>query len=315
MPDTRTIRTIEGGGTSLSAYVAQHRGQLRDDLLADGSVLFRDFGVHELGAFDDTVRALSGAPLAYAERSSPRSPIQGHIYTSTDYPANEEIFFHNENSYQLSWPMALYFHCVEPPHTLGATALADIRTVYELIDPAVREEFADRGWQVVRNFRDGLGLSWRDVFGTDDRGEADRYCAANGIETLWLDDGTLRTTATRSAVHTHPSTKEHVWFNHATFFHVTSLEPEVCSTLRELFRDDEMPTNTFYGDGAPIPDDVLDHLRDCYRKASYRFDYRRGDVLVIDNMLTAHSREPFTGPRRIAVAMAEAYAADRNRGD
>ncbi|MFJ8027014.1 hypothetical protein [Streptomyces sp. NPDC096311] len=29
------------------------------------------------------------------------------------------------------------------------------------------------------------------------------------------------------------------------------------------------------------------------------------DVLVVDNMLAAHGREPFTGPRKIAVAMAE----------
>ncbi|MBJ7002394.1 TauD/TfdA family dioxygenase [Streptomyces griseofuscus] len=314
MSDTRGIRTIEGEGGSLAAYVSQHRAKLRDDLSTDGSVLFRGFAVQDLGAFDDTVRALSGPPLAYAERSSPRSPIQGHIYTSTDYPANEEIFFHNENSYQLSWPMTLYFHCLEPPHTLGATALSDIRTVHELIDPAVREEFSSRGWQLVRNFRDGLGLGWRDVFGTDDPGDADRYCAKNGIETRWLDDGTLRTTATRSAVHTHPSSGEPTWFNHATFFHVTSLEPEVRGTLRELFRDEELPANTFYGDGEPIPDDVLEHLRDCYRRASYRFDYQRGDVLVIDNMLTAHSREPFTGPRRIAVAMAEAYDS-RGHGD
>jgi Taurine catabolism dioxygenase TauD, TfdA family len=54
-----------------------------------------------------------------------------------------------------------------------------------------------------------------------------------------------------------------------------------------------------------IADDVVEHLRSCYRAATTRFDYQEHDVLIIDNMLTAYGREPFTGPRKIAVAMAE----------
>ncbi|CAM5721583.1 TauD/TfdA family dioxygenase OS=Streptomyces alboniger OX=132473 GN=CP975_33860 PE=4 SV=1 [Streptomyces alboniger] len=78
-----------------------------------------------------------------------------------------------------------------------------------------------------------------------------------------------------------------------------------------MLGEENLPSQTYYGDGEPIPDDVMDHLRACYRTASTRFDYRADDVLVIDNMLVSHGREPFTGPRRIAVAMAEPYTPDR----
>ncbi|MFN2414368.1 MAG: TauD/TfdA family dioxygenase, partial [Pyrinomonadaceae bacterium] len=32
-----------------------------------------------------------------------------------------------------------------------------------------------------------------------------------------------------------------------------------------------------------------------------------GDVMMLDNFLSSHGREPFAGPRRILVAMAELY--------
>jgi alpha-ketoglutarate-dependent taurine dioxygenase len=77
-----------------------------------------------------------------------------------------------------------------------------------------------------------------------------------------------------------------------------------------MFGAEGLPANTYYGDGGEIPADVMDHLRAAYRAASVRFDYQRDDVLVVDNMTAAHGREPFTGPRKIAVAMAEAHTPD-----
>ncbi|ASW55446.1 TauD/TfdA family dioxygenase [Plantactinospora sp. KBS50] len=288
---------------------------IRRRLRTHGAVLLRGFDIGGVDGFDGAVRTLAGTPLAYTERSSPRSTIKGQIYTSTDYPPGEEIFLHNENSYQARWPLTLFFHCVRPPETLGATPLADTREVLRSIDPAVRDEFAARGWMVVRNFSDGYGVPWQQAFGTDDRAAVEAYCTANGMVPEWVGRNSLRTRARRRAVHRHPVTGETVWFNHLTFFHVTTLAPDVCAALREMVDEADLPTNSYYGDGATIPDDVVAHLRDCYRAAQRRFDWQRDDLLLVDNMLAAHGREPFTGPRRIAVAMAEAYDDEDTGGD
>ncbi|MFC1444071.1 TauD/TfdA family dioxygenase [Streptacidiphilus sp. N1-10] len=293
-------------GAGIHDYLTRNRDALRALLTERGALLLRGFAVGGVDGFDGTVRAFSGRPpLAYAERSSPRSTIKGQVYTSTDYPPDEEIFLHNENSYQAVWPRTLFFYCVEPAATLGATPLADIRQVLRAIDPEVRAEFERRGWQVVRNFQPGFGVPWQEAFNTSDRDGVAAYCKERRIEAEWRPDGGLRTTAVRQAVHRHPVSGEPVWFNHATFFHVSTLAPEVGAGLRTIFADEDLPTNTFYGDGGAIPDAVTEHLRAVYRSASVRFDWQRDDVLVVDNMLAAHGREPFTGPRRIAVAMAE----------
>ncbi len=43
------------------------------------------------------------------------------------------------------------------------------------------------------------------------------------------------------------------------------------------------------------------------------FPWRTGDVLMLDNMLTAHARDPFEGPRKVVVAMAQSYTVPRDR--
>src|SRR5204862_7626649 len=137
----------------------------------------------------------------------------------------------------------------------------------------------------------------------------ERYCRGRGITWDWLPGGGLRTTAVREAVHTHPVTGEKVWFNHATFFHVTTLAKDIREGLLSIFAEEDLPSNTYYGDGGRIPDEVIDHLRACYRTASTRLDWQFDDILVVDNMTAAHAREPYTGPRKLAVAMAEPYPA------
>jgi hypothetical protein len=44
-----------------------------------------------------------------------------------------------------------------------------------------------------------------------------------------------------------------------------------------------------------------------YEACAVRFDWQKGDVILLDNMLVAHARDPFEGPRKIVVAMGDMY--------
>lgn len=304
--DGRQLPAIIEGDEALTEVVGAERDRIREILTERGAVLFRGFDVGGVDGFTGAVRLLSGNPLEYNERSSPRTVIKGRVFTSTDYPQNESIFLHNECAYQTSWPLKVYFYCIEPPATLGATPLADIRAVSRLIDAEIRAEFAERGWMHVRNFHPDIGGSWQDFYQTQDRAAVESYCAREGIEVQWGEDDGLRTTAVRRAIHAHPVTSEELWFNHATFFHLSTLAAEYRDGLIEMFGEADVPNSTYYGDGAAIPDEVVEHLRQCYLAAQVRTDWQRDDILLVDNMLAAHGREPYTGQRRIAIAMAEA---------
>jgi len=132
-----------------------------------------------------------------------------------------------------------------------------------------------------------------------------------GIEVEWKPNNGLRTRQRGPAIVRHPHTGEEVWFNHATFFHVTTLPAAIREPLMRNFGPMDLPTNTFYGDGEPIESDTLETLRRAYLDSLVRYTWQQGDVLYLDNMLCVHGREPYSGPRTILTGMAEAlYARD-----
>ena len=292
-------------GVDLNLWAVGNREFIEASLLKHGGLLFRNFKVNGATEFEQFITAVSGAPLEYRERSSPRSQVSGNIYTSTDHPANQSIFLHNENSYQQTWPLKIFFFCDTPARDGGETPIADVRKVYARLDPALRAHFARKRWMYIRNFGDGLGLPWQSVFQTTDKTVVEEHCHQHEIEVEWKDGDRLRTRAVRQAVARHPRTGELVWFNHATFFHVTTLQPELRAALLQEFAEDDLPTNTCYGDGTQIEPETLDQLRAAYERETVVFKWQQGDILLLDNMLAAHGRGPYAGPRKILVGMAE----------
>ncbi|MGV9284490.1 TauD/TfdA family dioxygenase [Streptomyces sp. NPDC003730] len=277
-------------------------GEMDTALHDQGAVLLRGLPA-DLTLFDEITRLVGGSPLQYTERSTPRSEVQGAIYTSTEYPADQSIPMHNETSYSENWPRLLFFLCAVPAETGGATPVADSREVYRLLPAEVRERFAE-GVVYVRSFREGLGLSWQEAFQTEDRAAVEQYCTEHGQLFEWTDEG-LRTSHRRPAWQVEPRTGETVWFNQAHLFHATSLEPDVLEALLSLYTEEDLPRHAYHGDGSGIDKADLDVIRKVYEQVTFDFPWQTGDVMVINNMLTAHGRQPFTGSRRTLVSMTD----------
>ncbi|WNZ08517.1 TauD/TfdA family dioxygenase [Streptomyces sp. 11x1] len=295
----------------LPRWIRAHK-ELVDDLAhRAGAVLFRGFGVANAAEFRTVMAALSDEVLSYGERSSPRTHVEDNIYTSTEHPADQHILLHNEQSYTDNWPLRIVFCCERPADRGGRTPLADSRRVLAALSPATVEKFERLGVQYVRNYIPGISLSWQETFQTEDRAEVAAYCTAAGISVEWCEGDQLRTRQVRPAVHRHPKTGERTWFNHALFFHVTSLPEEVSAGLRAAFGDEDLPYHTFYGDGTPIEDETIAELRAAFNAATTGFDWERGDVMLVENMITAHAREPFEGSRRILAAMCDPVGSTR----
>ncbi|HEY0603234.1 MAG TPA: TauD/TfdA family dioxygenase [Herpetosiphonaceae bacterium] len=291
-------------GVDLVAWAGNNQQLIATLLQQHGGILFRNFNLQAAETFDRLVAAAVGDALPYQERSSPRSQVQKHIYTSTEHPADQSIFLHNEQSYNLTFPQHIAFCCLTAARHGGETPIADCRKVFESIDPQIRERFLRQNYMYVRNYGGGMGLSWQDAFQTDDRERVQQYCQANQIAVEWLSADRLRTRQVRRVAAAHPQSGAMTWFNHLTFFHVSTLEPQARIAVQAEFSEADLPSNTYYGDGSPIEPEVLDHLRAAYHQATVTFPWQNGDVLLLDNMLVAHGRAPFGGPRSVVVAMA-----------
>jgi alpha-ketoglutarate-dependent taurine dioxygenase len=294
-------------GVDLVSWAEGHRDEIDRLLLEHRGLLFRGFDVESPEAFNAFVQASSsGDLLQYKDRSTPRHAVTGRVYVSTIYPPDQSIRLHNEGTYWYAWPLKIYFCCIVAPAERGATPICDVREVYDRIDPAVREELERRKIMYVRNYNQGVGLTWQEVYQTEDRKEVEEYCHANRIELEWLEDGRLRTRQIRPAVRRHPVTGDKLWFNHGAFFHISSQEPTVREELLTSYGEENLPYATYFGDGRRIPDAAVANIRDAYEQAKIVFPWKRGDVLLLDNMTVAHGREPYSGARQIVVAMVDA---------
>jgi alpha-ketoglutarate-dependent taurine dioxygenase len=236
--------------------------------------------------------------------------VSGNVYTPVFYAPEMRLLWHNENSFNHSWPSKIWFACARPAAEGGETPVVDSREVYRRLPPEVREPFEEKGVMYVRNYGSGLGLDWRAVFRTDDKAEVERVCEQDRFELEWRDNDRLRTRCVRPAVVRHPSTGEPSWFNQAQHFHVACLDPETRESLSELLAPEDFPRACYFGDGSEIPDDFMTTILDVYREIELAFPWQKGDVMLVDNILAAHGRNPFRGERKILVTMGDMMSYD-----
>ena len=298
---------------NLVIWAANNRSFIEDQLLQHGAILFRGFKVRSAASFQDFIEAVSGASLEYMERSSPRSQISGHIYTSTDYPPDQVIFLHNEQSYNLTFPMKIYFYCEKEAEEGGETPIADCRKVIKRISPQILDRFRQNKYMYVRNYEKGVGLSWQEVFQTTSPGQVEEYCLKNQIEWEWKTGGRLRTRQVREVTARHPRSGEEIWFNHMTFFHKGTLSEEVREAMEAEYGEEGMPNQTYYGDGREIEREVMEEIREAYEEEKVKVKWERGDVMMLDNMMSSHGRERYRGERKVLVGMAEPFTRDENK--
>ena len=297
----------EAEDVDLASWASANRPEVLEKLSKAGATLFRGFKIESLPQFRAFTQSICPELIEYGERSSPRTKIDDGVYTSTDHPADQPIQLHNEQSYTLNWPMKIWFFCMQPSLTGGCTPIADSRKILKRLKPQTVEKFSRKQIMYMRNYGDGLGLHWPEVFQTTDKSVVEQHCREAAIEFEWKDGNRLRTRQVRPAIRTHPYTGEESWFNHMLFFHITSLPPSVRDAFVSGIKEEDFPFNTYYGDGSPIEPAVLEEVREAYAQETVAFPWQKGDILMVDNMLAAHGREPFTGPRKIMVAMAELF--------
>ncbi|MEU6200234.1 TauD/TfdA family dioxygenase [Streptomyces sp. NPDC047061] len=269
------------------------------------ALVFRGFGVTRAG-LEEVMDLLLPNRLAYVHGNSPRTKVGENVYTSTEYPQEYTISMHNEMSYAHRWPARLLFFCDREPATGGATPVVDGVRWLAALDPEVRDAFA-RGVRYSQNLHGGRGLgkSWQETFETESRGEVETFLKDAEAEWEWRQDGGLRVTQLRPATARHPVTGTEVWFNQADQWHAAGLGSETAAALYQIMPAEDLPQSVTFADGSPIPDHHVTQIRDRGLESAVDVDWRTGDLMLIDNMLVGHGRRPFTGPRRVLVAMSD----------
>ncbi|HEX8639265.1 MAG TPA: TauD/TfdA family dioxygenase [Pyrinomonadaceae bacterium] len=287
--------------TDVSTEIIEAREFFNAELLAHGALLFRGFDIESIEEFENFARSFAEKDLLdYAGGVSPRVSMSKGVYTSTEYPPHLTLSLHNELSYSANYPQRLYFFCAVAPEIGGETTVGDSRRILQSVDSKIVDLFKSKNIRYDRNLSGeaGTGYSWQDAFETADRQAVENHCRKIGAEYEWKPDGGLRVSQTRPATTVHPQTGEEIWFNQADGFHPSNLDNETYELMKGNFRLD-----AFFGDGSPLEISMLEHVREVLRAETVPVKWQQGDILIVDNLLSAHGRMPFSGARKIVLAM------------
>ncbi|MFK4102041.1 TauD/TfdA family dioxygenase [Streptomyces sp. NPDC019531] len=301
-PGTPPILHAKSVGDPAS-WAAEHHDPLHALVLEHGSVLVRGLGLADPATTEAVFRRLAEGLMPDREPFAPRRRYADGVYSSTKWPPNQQMCMHHEISYGLEFPSVLLYACLEAPGSGGATALADASAVLRDLPRDLVSRFEREGWMLTRAYHEDIGASVEEAFGTGDREAVERYCRRHAIEFAWQSDGSLHTRQRRGAVLRHSDSGLPCWFNQIAFLNEWTMEPEVHEYLVEMYGADGLPFNTRFGDGDPIDVDVVRTINEVYDTHTVREPWQDGDLLLVDNIRTAHGREPFEGPREVLAAL------------
>jgi len=300
---------------SAVAWAAAHSDELQALAARAGVVLLRGFQIETAQAFRSICSAIESDLREYTGGDSPRTDVTDKVYTSTEYDASLEVFLHNELSYAGWSPRLVFFGCLIPALEGGETQIADGREIYKALPAEILERFESRGICYLQHLWDangepGVGKSWQETFGTEDRNAVEGYLQRSNMTWQWTDFG-IRTRAEHPAVVADPLTGEICWRNQADQWHrlyagvKTSFggdgDPRFDSTTAG---EESLGNHVTFGDGSEIDVDDLKTVRRAAQSVEVAFPWQAGDMMVINNFLAMHGRKPYVGPRRVLVAMA-----------
>ena len=286
-------------------FVTANRESLLEKATKHGAVLLRDIGVQSVEDFDSVVQALSLDNFPYKKSLSNAVRINrtDRVFSANEAPPAVQIFFHHEMAQTPLFPKWILFSCEIAPQSGGATPLCRSDVLYQRLKQQC-PEFVDRCEQLGLRYSNvmpgnddpesGMGRSWASTLGVEDREAAEARLAELNYSWEWNENGELRARTPPL-----PAVME-LADGRKTFFN--QLIAAYCGWKDE--RND--PSKAIqHGEGTLLDADAVRTAAAIADEITFMMRWQVGDVVLIDNTVVMHAREPFEGKRKVVASLAE----------
>lgn len=307
--------------SSVEALQADGEGVLTRKLAQHGTLLFRDVPIRDAADFSRFAHAFGYRPHEIIGIVVDRPVVAPNVAPANEAPKEVLIYNHNESPQVPHAPEYIFFYGHRAPSGRGGET--PISSSLELFERARGEmpEFVDdlaaKGilstvrYSVDRQYAGGSTL--RQAFGKDVADGDDeatrrakmeaqiaRYGRGPHTTWEWSGDGTeLVLTHRLPAVRTQQGTG------------LPSLFTGLAAYYRRQQLDVEggrrASVEQLYGDGSVIPERYLARLAAITDEIRVLHRWQRGDVLVYDNVISQHGREPWEGEQGDRVVYASLF--------
>lgn len=302
-------------------WAEAYQEELRALMFSQGAILLRGFPINSAEDFGEVVKSVIGRELIEYIGEGSRKTVAKGVYTSTEAPPEFKIPLHNELTCTINPVDYICFYCdIAPEPGTGQTIIG--RTEDVTIEMMMRAHIWDLfDGKIMRyisrhppegNFFTSINpthRTWPQVFNTDDRGEVERICKLKGYDYKW-DGDWLEITRRVPAIWQADRYFDHpYWFNQLHLYHWNARIHggwlnHVFATYIYITPSTRQYDITF-DDGSPIAEEIVYEIYDILDEKTIKFDWEKGDALLLDNHKALHGRAPYVGQRRILVTMVQ----------
>jgi alpha-ketoglutarate-dependent taurine dioxygenase len=312
--------------SAMQSFAAEHGSAIRAHLANTGCVLLRGFPVYGAQDFEYLLDGLE-IPLgdSYEGGASPRNAVSGKTFTSTEASGNFLITPHNEMCYLPQRPSSIAFYCEVEPQRYGETPIFNSREMArdlpgELTKKMQRLGMLYRRYAAKRPRYSNVEKTQKQVFGTDKREDVQRILDRIQARSEWDEKGNLVFDVHMPAFVRHPQNGQDcmnlVIFNRYAHGLDTAFFKERWNPLKLFLMNAAIGyaqskprvfMRTLWGDGAELSREETQTLLHTAWRHSVLFRWKKGDVLILDNILWGHGRLNVQGSRRIIAALGQSY--------
>lgn len=308
------LKVQNGQGASIEQWAERSRDIIDEaykKYKEDGTavaVLFRKLPINTLEDFTKWLKGLKFDYVPYVEPTGLTPQISEYVRMGSGDSAKYTIEPHNENAYMSKYSKIFTVYVFQKARRGGETGIVDNREIATKLDPGFVEKCEKkqiRYWQHLPDEKSDhpskAYKSWQRQFATNDQQVVEENLKSRGYSFEW-ESRNLFTWKNLSPFICHPKTNERLWFNQLAVNHCSYLQ------AMPLFNDTSLPNKEYsfhstFGDGEEIEQDLIDEVRRVKWQSAVGFEWQKGDVLFMDNLIMQHSRLSFEGERKVWISL------------
>lgn len=295
----------------------QSQGILTKKLAEHGTLLFRGVPIHNAEDFSKFAHAFGYNPHEIIGIVVDRPLLAPNVAPANESPKEVLIYNHNESPQVPHAPEYIFFYSHKAPAQGGETPISSSLELFYRAQQEMPEfiaELAEKGilskvtYKTDAQYKGGSTL--KQAFGKEIQDDGDdeatkrakieaqilRYGRGKHTTWEWTDDG-LVLTHRLPAIRTQPQTSLPTLFTGLAAYHKNA----------QINGARKNPTLQLFGDGTPIPGKYLANLAKITDEIRVLHKWQRGDVLVYDNVIAQHGRQPWEGEQEDRVVLASLF--------
>lgn len=317
VPDLKTVietvKHLQKQGDILTKKLAVH-----------GSLLFRGLPIHDANDFSRFAHAFGYKPHEIIGIVVDRPLLAPNVAPANESPKEVLIYNHNESPQVPHAPEYIFFYGHRVPEKGGESPISSSLELFHRAQQEIPEfinQLAEKGILSRVTYKFGKqyagGSTLKQAFGKEIKDGDDEMTKRAKIEAQiarygrgkyttweWIDDGIVLTHKL-PAIRTQPGTDLPTLFTGLAAYYKNA---QVNKTIGRNV------TQQLFGDGTPIPEEYLARLAKITDEIRVLHKWQRGDVLVFDNIIAQHGREPWEGEQSDRVIMASLFDGDQVPG-